>query len=88
MDKDVHYHMVFKAGCIQQEDAGKYISQLKEETLDNITSLNFNRRLLKPILETASEEMDENSGVGLDEAVNNILNNKKRMLSFMSKYCM
>lgn len=88
MDRDLHYSMVMKAGCIPPEEAKKYISELGEHTLNQITSLSFDRRLIKPILERATEEAQESGDMGLDEAVNNILNNKKRMLSFMSRYCL
>lgn len=88
MDKMTHYHMAFKQGGIYKEDAEGYISSLEEDTLDMITKFNFSRNLLKPILEVAAKEIEENEELGFNQAVNNILRNKKQMLSFMQKYCL
>lgn len=88
MDKMTHYHMAFKQGGIYEEDADEYINSLEEDTLDMITKLNFDRSLLKPIMEVAAREIEENENLGFNQAVSNILRNKRRMLSFMQHYCL
>lgn len=88
MENMTRYSLVFKQAAIQPDDAERYIDALKPKTLDIIAKIGFDRRLIKPILKAASKDVELNPEVEFDEAVNNILNNKNRMLAFMQKYCL
>lgn len=88
MDKEMHYRMAFMQGGVQTQDAEKYIEILQEETLNRISGLSFDRRLIKPIMEVALKETEQNPGMEFDDAVNGIIKNKVRMLTFMQKFCM
>lgn len=88
MKKMARYQLVYKQAGIQPEESVRYINDLKEETLDFITKRGFDRRIIKPIMNAALEDMRENPEMEFDQAVNDILNNKNRMMAFMKRYCL
>jgi hypothetical protein len=84
----MHYHLAFKQGLIDSEDAAKYIDLLDEETLNRVTQLGFDRRLLKPVMETAWNKTEKSNEKDFDTAVQEILDDKHQMFIFMNHYCM
>lgn len=86
--REMHYRMAFRQGGVANEEADQYINCLEKDVLDKITALSFDRRLIKPILEVASEEVERNSDVTLNEIVEEILGNKVRMFAFMRQFCL
>ncbi len=88
MKKMERYLLVYKQAGIQPYEAERYINDLREETIDTITKRGFDRRLIKPIMNAASEDMKENPELEFDQAVNEILSNKNRMMAFMRRYCL
>lgn len=88
MEKEEYYKLAFRQGAIIKEEAQKYIALLPEDTLDRITHLNFDRQLLKPIMEMAWKEMEKSGLMDFNYFVTNIINNKNRMFKLMSQYCL
>lgn len=88
MDKEKYYKLAFMQGAIVKEDAQKYMKALSEDTLDKITHLSFDRRLLKPVMEMAWKEMEESALADFDYFVNSIINSKNKMFELMSQYCL
>ncbi len=88
MKQMARYQLVFKQAGIQPDESERYIIDLKEQTLNFITKRGFDRRLIKPIMNAALKDMEESPETDFDQAVNNILNNKNRMMAFMQRYCL
>lgn len=88
MDRQMHYRMAFRQGGVPHDEADQYINNLDETTLNKITALSFDRRLIKPIMEVASEEVEKNPDTGFNDIVSSILCNKIRMFTFMRQFCL
>ena len=90
MEKELHYFLALKQGAISHADAQKYIKLLEESTLNRITHMDFDRRLIKPILKMAWEKNEKSLSdfpCGFNCTVNNILDDKKLMFKLMRYYC-
>jgi hypothetical protein len=87
MTKEMHYDLAFMQGAVPREDATKYIDHLEEDTLNHLTHMSFDRRLIKPIMETAWTQAEDTEDEDFNSIVHGILNDKGKMLIFMNRYC-
>jgi thiamine kinase-like enzyme len=87
MTKEMHYNLAFRQGAVEQADAEKYIDHLEEDTLNHLTHMSFDRRLIKPIMETAWTQAEDDEDEDFNSIVHGILNDKGKMLIFMNRYC-
>jgi hypothetical protein len=49
--------------------------------------MSFDRRLIKPIMETAWNQAEDTEDEDFNSIVHGILNDKGKMLIFMNRYC-
>lgn len=88
------FYLAFKQAGIIKRDAEKIMKQLSKETLYRILQNEFDRRLILPVLKEADSLMEnvhakeDTETMDLDTAVNQILNNKKKMFVLMKVYCL
>ena len=81
--KNLKYLSVFKKAKITLDAGDRICSLLSKSTLDRLTKKGFDRRLIKPVLESASVM----SGGINDENVNSILNDINVIASMKKNYC-
>lgn len=65
-DIEQQYLLAFRQGAIGDREAQIYMKLLKKDTLDYITHISFDRRLLKPIMKIAWEKLEETNAVQED----------------------
>lgn len=82
--KDKQYYMrIFKIAGINLQFANEICKILSDETLDRITRVGFDRRLIKPVIEKA---LFYDGGIN-DENINAIMNNQDLIIRMKFQYC-
>ena len=82
MIKNFKYLSAMKMGNIPPDVGEKICTMLTKPTLDRLTAVGMDRRLISPILEMA----DKMSGIN-DENINRILDDYNAIAALMNKYC-
>ena len=78
-----HYMRIFKIAGINLSFAYEVCNILSAETLDRITRVGFDRRLIKPVIEKA---LLFDGGIN-DENINAIMDNQDLIIRMKLKYC-
>lgn len=78
-----HYMRILKIAGINLSFAYEVCNILSEETLDRITRVGFDRRLIKPVIEKA---LLYDGGID-DENINAIMDNQDLIIRMKLKYC-
>lgn len=81
--ENAKYLRVMKMAQIDLQYADDVCSKLSKKTLDRLTKVGFDRRLIAPILNKASYMKN---GIN-DENVNVILDDQNAIIAMMRKYC-
>lgn len=82
--KDKQYYMrIFKIAGINLQFANEICNILSDETLDRITKVGFDRRLIKPVIEKA---YFYDGGIN-DENINAIMDNQDLIIRMKLQYC-
>lgn len=83
MSDKQHYMRIFKIAGINLAFANEVCNLLSDETLDRITRVGFDRRLIKPVIEKA---WLYDGGIN-DENINAIMNNQDLIIRMKLQYC-
>lgn len=92
MKKKTYIYLAFSQGRVGRKEADRLIEALSAKTLQRITGNKFDKRLIRPVLVEANRLIensnDNDEGMDLEFALNQILDNKEIMFGLMSRYCM
>lgn len=83
MSDKQHYMRIFKIAGINLAFANEVCNLLSDETLDRITRVGFDRRLIKPVIEKA---WLYDGGIN-DENINAIMNNQDLIIRMKLQHC-
>lgn len=81
--ENAKYLRVFKMAKIDLQDADRICSFLSKDTLERLTKVGIDRRIIKPILEKANRMQN---GI-TDENINALLDDPNFIISLKMKYC-